>query len=1180
MKSLFTLACAVVSAVALTLTAAVPQLLNYQGQLYTSGGQPANDTFAMVFTIYDASTGGNLKWTELQPTVVVTNGSFSVLLGSVTPIADSVFKDTVRYLGVTVGGDPEMTPRIRLVSVGYSMRVSTVEGASGGTIVSDLTVTGKAGFGPNQNTGDYSFTAGSGNVSGGPNTVACGGNNQALNQGDVVAGGQNNIASGSFSTVSGGSTNSATGHQATVAGGVSNRAIGNYSSVLGGKGASATGDFSVAVGGGGFFPTDSIAAAGHYSFVGGGRRNRAFGRYSVLSGGGGDNDADSNVALGDGSVLSGGSRNLSAGYYAVVSGGYSNTAIGSYSSALGGSSNGSGGNHSCVSGGESNSANGQWSTVLGGKGNSAAGDLALAAGHRAKAVQYGTFVWGDSSDSDFASTAPNQFLIRAKGGVGIGTNNPTAALEVAGTVYSTNGGFRFPDGTTQTTAASGGGAFLPLTGGIMIGPITSTGNPSITMGKGNFGSGNTNSGDNAFVAGLGNSAISQGSVVSGGGHNTASGLFSTVGGGGGSLTTYGNTASGDYSTISGGVANRSSGPISTIGGGQSCLASGTYATVGGGYADTATGRASVVTGGENNSAKGDWSFAGGHQAKANNLGSFVWADGTAADFSSTGNNQFLIRANGGVGINTSYPTAPLQVAGIIYSSSDGFKFPDGTIQTTAAGGAGGNADMVDGFHASSTPGPNRLLALDANSNFVVTGSSTTAIIKGASTSGPGVHGVSDESIGVFGECLGTGNPSATAYGIRGYARNAFTGDVVGGDFAAQSGGSGNHYGLTAWSSASSAGLSRGVHAQASNSGSGPVYGGHFEATSAGTGSHYGLYTASSASSATTARGAYVLSTNTGSGDVIGADIVAQTGGTGNHYGITAYADANNTNVTRGVLSSAGNLGSGQVIGGDFYAKSGGTGDHFGIAAASDASNASLSRGVYSYASNLGTGIVVGGRFDAKTGGTGLHYGAFCAASGGSDAIGIFATASGGSTTTYAGYFSGNVGVTGTIYAGTKSFRIDHPVHPEDMYLQHVSVESPDMKNVYDGVVQLGANGEATVTLPDYFEALNRDLRYQLTCIGGFAPIYVAEKVNGNRFKIAGGTPGLEVSWQVTGVRQDKYAEANRIQVEVNKQPEEQGKYLYPELYGQPKERGLNYDKEVMAREQQERANPLQEEKRP
>jgi hypothetical protein len=163
---------------------------------------------------------------------------------------------------------------------------------------------------------------------------------------------------------------------------------------------------------------------------------------------------------------------------------------------------------------------------------------------------------------------------------------------------------------------------------------------------------------------------------------------------------------------------------------------------------------------------------------------------------------------------------------------------------------------------------------------------------------------------------------------------------------------------------------------------------------------------------------------------------------------------------------------------------------------------------------------------------------------------------GQSDTGNAGVFSGDVQVFGTLSKSGGSFKIDHPLDPENKYLSHSFVESPDMMNVYNGNVTLDARGEAVVELPDYFEALNRDFRYQLTSIGGFAPLYVAEKVAGNRFKIAGGEAGMEVSWQVTGVRQDAWANAHRIPVEQEKAEKERGRFLHPELFGQPLEKRI------------------------
>ena len=141
-------------------------------------------------------------------------------------------------------------------------------------------------------------------------------------------------------------------------------------------------------------------------------------------------------------------------------------------------------------------------------------------------------------------------------------------------------------------------------------------------------------------------------------------------------------------------------------------------------------------------------------------------------------------------------------------------------------------------------------------------------------------------------------------------------------------------------------------------------------------------------------------------------------------------------------------------------------------------------------------------------------------------------------------YNGNVQVAGTLSKGGGSFRIDHPLDPLNKYLQHSFVESPDMMNVYNGNAQLDQNGEATIELPSWFETLNRDFRYQLTCIGGFAPVYIAGEIDGNRFRIAGGKVGLKVSWQVTGIRKDPYAENHRIQVELDKPLAEQGSCLH------------------------------------
>jgi hypothetical protein len=154
--------------------------------------------------------------------------------------------------------------------------------------------------------------------------------------------------------------------------------------------------------------------------------------------------------------------------------------------------------------------------------------------------------------------------------------------------------------------------------------------------------------------------------------------------------------------------------------------------------------------------------------------------------------------------------------------------------------------------------------------------------------------------------------------------------------------------------------------------------------------------------------------------------------------------------------------------------------------------------------------------------------------------------------------TGSVDVHGMLSKGGGSFKIDHPLDPANKYLYHSFVESPDMKNMYDGNISTDGAGQATVTLPDWFETLNRDFRYQLTVIGQFAQAIVASEISGNQFSIRTDKANVKVSWQVTGTRQDAYANAQRIQVEVEKAPADRGHYLYPELVGAPEAARIGY----------------------
>lgn len=158
---------------------------------------------------------------------------------------------------------------------------------------------------------------------------------------------------------------------------------------------------------------------------------------------------------------------------------------------------------------------------------------------------------------------------------------------------------------------------------------------------------------------------------------------------------------------------------------------------------------------------------------------------------------------------------------------------------------------------------------------------------------------------------------------------------------------------------------------------------------------------------------------------------------------------------------------------------------------------------------------------------------------------------------------GDVEISGALSKGGGSFKIDHPLDPENKYLFHSFVESPDMPNIYNGNVTTDDRGYAEVVLPDWFEALNGDFRYQLTVVDeqdsvAFALVKVVRRIENNVFAIRSSVPRVEVSWQVTGVRHDRWANANRIPVEMDKGPGERGKFLHPTAWGAAPQMGVHF----------------------
>lgn len=126
------------------------------------------------------------------------------------------------------------------------------------------------------------------------------------------------------------------------------------------------------------------------------------------------------------------------------------------------------------------------------------------------------------------------------------------------------------------------------------------------------------------------------------------------------------------------------------------------------------------------------------------------------------------------------------------------------------------------------------------------------------------------------------------------------------------------------------------------------------------------------------------------------------------------------------------------------------------------------------------------------------------------------------------------------------------------YLVHAAIESSEVLNIYSGNTVTDGGGEAVITLPAWFEVLNKDLSYHLTVIGTFAQAIVASELNNHRFTIRTNAPNVKVSWQVTGVRSDAVMRNYPFQAEQEKPERERGTYLHPEAFDQPEERGAEW----------------------
>ncbi len=290
---------------------------------------------------------------------------------------------------------------------------------------------------------------------------------------------------------------------------------------------------------------------------------------------------------------------------------------------------------------------------------------------------------------------------------------------------------------------------------------------------------------------------------------------------------------------------------------------------------------------------------------------------------------------------------------------------------------------------------------------------------------------------------------------------------------------------------------------------------------------------------------------------------------GNNNGLVATT-ANATKAAIIATNTAGSYGGGTAVvadGGSNTGVAGSSTSGFGVVGNSGSGLGVVGNSGSSYGvtGNSGSSYGVSGNSTDGVGVNGFSNNSIAVRGISPTSIGVYGTSTSGtgvygiSGSGYAVYGAGNGAVTGSFSKASGTFKIDHPLDPAHKFLQHSFVESPDMMNVYNGNETTDAKGEATIKLPAWFEALNRDFRYQLTVVGAdFAQAIVSSKVKDGRFSIRTDHPAIEVSWQVTGIRQDAYANAHRIVVEAAKPKQQVGLYLHPKEHGQPESKGIDY----------------------